>query len=377
MGALVLGAGASACLEPPTDDDAPAARALVAADITVLFPAGPDDRAWLWPADEPGLGGALVPRALVEELAAGALAARYNDLRVVGLRVDPCFMHNWGTAACQPQVRLVLQPIDAAGAIGDDALHAIYNLSDAELATLVDGLRIVAAAAPENATTDALAGVSPALRAQGVDGAYGELVRALITTTIGATNLARLAATTAEPGQGDGEADGSRFALRGLAVQAIGGVGFGARGPLVIRPLGTDVIAQHVDVDPAAGFGYEVTPAFANPAGQPAMHEATLAALAPDERVALAGWLRGQDAPRIVTADSTDCAACHLVPRARRALLALAPELAPDLPASDPLPGPDVAANLRALGYVGGQPVLTARVLAETTAALAQLSAVR
>jgi hypothetical protein len=61
------------------------------------------------------------------------------------------------------------------------------------------------------------------------------------------------------------------------------------------------------------------------------------------------------------------------VPRARRALLALAPSLAAELPAADPLPGPDVAANLRALGYVGGQPVLTARVVAETTAALAAM----
>jgi hypothetical protein len=355
---------ASACVDGPSQVDPGGRRALVAADLTVLFPVGPRDRASLWAATDAARGGSLVPRALVEELGAGALAPRYDDLRVVGLRIDPCFMHNWGTATCQPQVRLVLQPLDGTGAIGDDALHAIYNLDGAELDQLLDGLRVVAAAAPEH--VGAPLGVSPALLAQGVDGAYGELLRALIITTIGPRNLARLAATAAE-------ADGGTFVLRGLAVQAIGGVGFGPRGPLVIRPLGEGVTAQHVAVDAAARFGYDVTPAFANPIGHPAAHEATLAALDADERAGLATWLRGQDAPRIVTADSTDCAACHLVPRARRALLALAPSLAAELPAADPLPGPDVAANLRALGYVGGQPVLTARVVAETTAALAAM----
>jgi hypothetical protein len=119
----------------------------VAADLTVLFPVGPRDRASLWARDRRGPAAAAWCRGRSSRSSARARSRRgYDDLRVVGLRIDPCFMHNWGTATCQPQVRLVLQPLDGTGAIGDDALHAIYNLDGAELDQLLDGLRVVAAA---------------------------------------------------------------------------------------------------------------------------------------------------------------------------------------------------------------------------------------
>ena len=193
----LLGTVVGACVEP-APADAPARHALTAADVAVLMPlpAAGDDG--LWPADDAALGGPLVPRGLVDQLGAGDLATQYDALRVVALRIDPCFMHNWGTAACQPQVRLTLQPVDVArGQAGDDALHALYNLDGPAFTTLLDGLRTITEAAPEQAEPGQPLGVSPALAAQGLDGDYGTLLRALITSTVGAGNLARLAASTA------------------------------------------------------------------------------------------------------------------------------------------------------------------------------------
>lgn len=354
----VLGAGCVAA-DPAETPSEP--HALTAADVAVLMPldAGP-----LWPATTAGVGGPLVPRGLVAELAADTLATRYDELRVVALRVDPCFMHNWGTAACQPQVRLTLQPVDAAtGQAGDDALHALYNLDDAAFATLLDGLRAITAAAPEQADSTLPLGVSPALEAQGLDGPYGTLLHALITTSIGAGNLARLAATTRAA---------DVWTFRGLGVRASPATGFGAPGPLVIRPLGDDVTTQRVTLADADAYAAEVAPAFANPAGHAAAGFAAIAALDDAGRVALATWMNQQGDPRVTTADNTDCAACHVQGPARAALRALDPDAGATLVGVD---DPAAPITLRAFGYVGATPVVAPRAVAEVAATLATVGA--
>ena len=220
------------------------------------------------------------------------------------------------------------------------------------------------AAAPEQANPTAPLGVSPALMAQGLAGDYGTLLRALVTTTVGAGNLARLAASTID--------DQGTTTLRGLGVRASPVTGFGAPGPFVIRPLGDDVVAQAVTFDAGDDFGALVAPAFANPAGHAATAATAMGALDDAGRLALVAWMNQQGDPRIVTADNTDCAACHLQGPARAALRAIDPLAGAALIGTD---AADTPITLRAFGYVGTTPVVAPRTVAEVAATLATLSA--
>ncbi len=60
----------------------------------------------------------------------------YEKLRVVGIRVDPCFPLMPPATGCQAQVRMVWQPIETDGngqtRFIDAAVHTFYNLSDLE-----------------------------------------------------------------------------------------------------------------------------------------------------------------------------------------------------------------------------------------------------
>ncbi|MEZ4364982.1 MAG: hypothetical protein R2939_01685 [Kofleriaceae bacterium] len=351
---------------------------LTAADVTVLMPLPAPGVDALWPADLAARGGVLLPRAVVDELAApSALAAAYDALRVIAVRFDPCFLSNWGTATCQPQVRLVLQPVDvAAGRAVDAAVHALYNLEPAELPALAQALRALTAAAPEQAASTRPLGVSPALAAQGVSGVYGQHLRALVTAVAGEANLARVTfvAPAAETSTGG-------WVFGGRAVRAFPGVGFGPPGPLVIRALGLDVTAQAVAPAPGAPFAYEVAPMIAAPDGAPAVSAPALAALSAGERAETYAWALRQESPRHVTADSTDCASCHLAGRARGFLEATYPDLVePATIATRPPREPgaaDQAGNLRALGYVDDAPAVSLRVAAETRDVLAAFADVR
>ena len=130
-------------------------------DVSIMFPlpqTATDIGSLLAPSAT-GARGILVPQALYTSVAelpgstltstaptnglAGYSIASYDDLRVVSVRIDPCFAvmqpdpHGVG---CPPQIRLVLQEVRAtdggAPQAFDSALHAIYSLPRNELLTL-------------------------------------------------------------------------------------------------------------------------------------------------------------------------------------------------------------------------------------------------
>ena len=164
------------------------ADALGRHDVSVLFPLSAQGA--LWPASTPANGGELLPRAVFAKIGMGLFpkiddAAEYDALRVVAVRFDPCFRTSLA-GTCQAQIRLVFQTVGADGA-NDGSVHALYNLSDADFKTVVAGLRAIAPA--EHRAYRPL-GTSPALVAQGVDGAYGKALEALVVAHAGAATLA-------------------------------------------------------------------------------------------------------------------------------------------------------------------------------------------
>jgi hypothetical protein len=77
----------------------------------------------------------------------------YNALRVVSLRVDPCFPGSTPPAppVCRKQIRMVAQPLVQEGADGgafslasdteDATVHLFYDLSDAQFDRVLEGIK--------------------------------------------------------------------------------------------------------------------------------------------------------------------------------------------------------------------------------------------
>ena len=336
-------------------------------DVSVLLPLPPVGADLQWTSSTPGLGGALLPRAVFDQIGRSVFkdvddSQEYDALRVVGVRFDPCFMTSL-TAACQPQIRLVFQPLTATGGTHDGGIHALYNLSAAQWTAVVAGLRELVAVAPENRAFEPL-GVSPALRAQGFDGPYARGLGALITANAGASNLARMTfMTRTQARQGEWE-------LGGFHVQAQPSTGFPAPGPISI--LGG--VLQVVGNSGFGTFAYGAMPEIADAAGRPGLTAAGLQALDAETRAGVAAWAAAQNSPIAHVPDTTDCASCHVAGHVGRALAAIDPALT-DFGGPRTLTIVDAQGdNLRSFGYFNKYAHVAPRTANETAAVVQALA---
>lgn len=354
-------AGADAGLDTVATDGG--TRALAANDVSVLFPLSNS----LWPASTEGVGGpflppavfAQLPKKLVKETTANSEALA--GLRVVALRVDPCFPG----APCRAQLRLVVQRV-VGGTANDGALHLLYGLDAQAFATLVASLRTIATLAPENASATTL-GVSPALQAQGLDGAYGRALLALVKRTIGAATLERLTFMTRT------NARSGTWEFGAINVR-----GFTPTGAVAIQGLQGETL-QTVTRGAGARYTYSLTP-------NRAQHAAVLSVLSGDQvaaadaaTLATAREVLGRlENPTLEHAESVDCASCHLARHLRVGMAGIAPGSAPASTYAESAPAAVGAAdgdfdNLRAFGWFDTSPVVNPRVANETREVLRAL----
>lgn len=336
-----------------------AVPALGVNDVSVLFPAGAAEA--LWPATMPARGGVLLSAAQYARLETSLVRevedeAEHAALRVVSLRFDPCFQVELG-GRCQAQIRAVMQIPDGAGGFFDGAIHALYEVEAGRVGALRDGLVRLRGLAPENAR--AALGVSPALSAQGIDGAYGRALRTLVSEHAGEAALVRMTFMTrtfSRAGQwqfGGFAAGGERLAIGGLGA----------------------VTQQNVTRSTAGGQEYVVHPAFAEEDGRAGASARLIGRFDAQGRRQLHGWAMRQEDPARHLPDTTDCASCHLVGHVARTLEALEPELASASIAGRR--GARVvgaaegdADNLRAFGYFGVHAHVAQRTANETRAVL-------
>jgi hypothetical protein len=175
-------------------------------DVSFLIPLpAPGHEATLLALSDSDGRGVLLPRALYDGLPVlvegTAPAELYARLRVVGIRVDPCFPGSTPPAApsCLKQLRLVAQPLHVGGedadfqTVSEDAtVHLFNGLSDADFDEVHRGLWSLKALAGE-LTDGRPLGVHPVLEREGLEGAYGSALRSLVLRHCGAQNLTRVA----------------------------------------------------------------------------------------------------------------------------------------------------------------------------------------
>lgn len=170
-------------------------------DVSFLLPLPAVNReASLLSLADDGAMGPLLPKRLSDGLPVlveGEKAEQlYGELRVLSVRVDPCFPGSTPPAApsCLKQVRLVAQPLtvkDGVLTTRDATVHLFYTLPDDAFAKVMATVFELDAAAGD--LTDGPLDVHPVIRRQGLDGPYHGKLKARLLEVCGLATLTRVA----------------------------------------------------------------------------------------------------------------------------------------------------------------------------------------
>ena len=396
LASLLLSASVLAgCVErtgasvPPSDCDSSSDAACAAVlegvgmnDVSVLYPL-PADRAELDAMLAPATSGArgeLLPRALgdlLPELREGQRARDWDSLRVVSVRLDPCFPSP-ETAGCTPQVRLVLQPIDAApdgrfvGA--DAALHVFYALDREALLALIETL--VEARGELDLALPLVE--HPRLAVEGLEGAFATALRDALLSQIGEENLTRVTFFALRDGGRAWDLGGFDRVDGALVAMAIPGVE-GAVQRIVALPPAAPPPARpdfRIAVDPAPEVELvdDVSPLF---------EPAELVTLSPEVQASAIEAALRVESPLSHDPTTIDCASCHVATSARRTAEARIGVLESDarytseldLTSPDTVPAGALGRAFHAFGYLGPDVAVSQRTVNETAATVTYLRA--
>lgn len=335
--ALLLGASGCDDAADPTAE----VPALAPADVSFLLPIS---GAAALSATTEGGHGVLLPRAVVDLAEALTRVDEpddlYTALRVVGVRLDPCFVEGRGGEPCASQVRLVLQPVfaDGAGAVARDAaLHAFYAVPPAELAALAAALRDARLAIEGDAAPGIVADPAAAV--------------ALVRAQVGAARLTRMTFMAVH-------ASDEAWTFGGFDLAADG-----SAAPMAIP--GVDEPEQHLtSTGGTEALDETILPSpTIETALPPFLAALTRADMDAEGSTAALDGLRRLMSPVAHNPGTVDCATCHVATGALRyATRADAPD---EVPAAY-----DDTRNQRMFGWFGSTPSVSPRVLAETQAVL-------
>lgn len=380
---------------PDAGVDAPAITgdALQLNDVSQLFPLATSaierDVAML-AATSAGPRGPLLPSAVygaVGPIQAFGSEQAVASLRVVALRLDPCFAELAPSptgAGCAAQLRLVLQPIsefpdnDGRFPAFDAAVHTFYRLSRAEVYALKDA---VVALRLANTSGEALGPLAPhpILVQQGLGGPYGAGLRDLILGAAGRDNLVRVATLSSETTQ----AWSFRIFDITDATTPVVVAGDIAGLPAGVTKQSSLAFTTSTDLPPDLAAGFDPAPTDANAFNDLASTESAIA-LAPAARLLQLDNLLRTENPRTTTPETVACASCHfaMIVKKRVAEKQFGPFADGSAAAfvADPavVSAPDLRAtftmetefNIHAFSYNNTEPAIVQRVVNESAAIL-------
>jgi hypothetical protein len=237
----------------------------------------------------------------------------YDNLALVGVRLDPCAPRREGT--CAAEVRLVFQPVAQLPESGpepqalDGGVHVTYEVPQAELRQVAqEVLTLKLANGDRGANT---LGPHPILAAQGPTGTFANGLRNILLFHVGEQRISRVTAFDHNFHlDGDGWSFVSFDKLRGRYVpgriphvpegntQSVGGSA--AHGAIALTDTSAFVLSQGVEPDSVAeAVDAGRTETLTIPEGRARFEQA------------VANATKVQD-PRVHHVETTGCANCHL-----------------------------------------------------------------
>jgi hypothetical protein len=124
-----------------------------------------------------------------------------NNLKVIGIRIDPCFGEGVNPPLCRHQIRLVWQPLVIVGdqvTTLDTAIHTFHEFNESDWQLVLTDFRMIILEARQvhrNDFNDSLQ-IQPVLRAEGYRGNYWKKLREFVLRYCGNQNLIRATAMT-------------------------------------------------------------------------------------------------------------------------------------------------------------------------------------
>lgn len=169
-------------------------------DLSILLPLAEDHKTdyYLTPWDQ-GKKGELLSRNIYQKLF--RLLPEFDNeqtwsdqLRVIAIRIDPCFFEGRIPFACRSQVRLVWQPLtikEGRLTTRDAAIHSFYEFNEVEFREV---LKVWKTWAKTN--NDEALRVHPLIEAEGMNGNAWRSLKKIILKYCGNQNLVRMTSMT-------------------------------------------------------------------------------------------------------------------------------------------------------------------------------------
>ncbi len=338
-------------------------------DVTVVWPlpsTGADlEGEGFLRAGSSAPSGVLLPRAIFNAIPAltrvDAPDAIYENLVVVGARLDPCFREGRGAPPCSPNLRLVFQPVFSSLASGPEArdasIHAFYAADDQrQIKVAIDALARArhALALP---TAPALS-VHPLARSR-----ENRLrVREILLPLLGSARLVRVTSVGVHAGN-------AGWTFSGFDLAADGG-----SSPIVIPETGGATEQHLLSIEgPAISANVEPPIASADDVSLLLDDAASRKATLLDREKAFDAAARIEN-PALHNPGTVDCVSCHVSAVARSAAAKIQPlPTSPDAFRStrhDLTPTTTFGNSqmIRALGYRFTELVISPRTIHESAA---------
>jgi hypothetical protein len=291
------------------------AASLSQTDVSILFPlpTGPVDN-FLFEGTTRGAFGELLPRAVYDRmptLGFESADATFQKLRVVGLRMDPCFVKPAPAVGCQAQVRMVWQPVELYSTkwfAGDIAVHTFYDLPEADFSRLVTRLEKLKSDYGSTVLDEVLT-VNPLLKRFGLESAYAKELFAILLTQVGAKHLSQ-ATFTQLSGSGNVWVFGG-FIVNGTQITELpipriaGPTQTFANNPSLLSPTYFQFGSMSPEPRGADTFNLLIRDSRSiSPADEPEVVESTMSAIRVEN-------------PKNHNASTMDCVSCHTAQAAR------------------------------------------------------------
>ena len=292
-------------------------------DVSILFPLGTasDYSTGHLRADSSGKRGVLFPASVFEKISiegsaagsgvGGPSTAPYANMRVVALRLDPCFAElrpALSATTCRNQLRLVFQELQASTtgvSAFDSGVHALYTITRAELLAILNEIVRLREADGGQGGKGPLA-PHALMVAQGLAGTFSSAMQKLILQYAGEQNLVRVTAMTSENA-------GFQWSFFGLEISGASPKAV----PLAIATLAA-TSADGTEQSFFRGFQSSADPVGAFVPKPTGPDDFTVLAdaksalmLSAADQAKLTRALARVENPSIFTPDTLDCARCH------------------------------------------------------------------
>ena len=346
-------------------------------DITHLFPLPQmDEVSMMWHTRTVGARGELLPYSYFQQLprivpGVDPVMLHQQSLKVVAVRLDPCFMET-ALRGCQPQVRLVWQPLvvkEYTAETIDASVHTLYDLTVNDWQSLLQEYRQLKAGVRYR-NADSLQ-VSPALLSFGYKSQYWKTFSQIILKYVGVQNMVRVTFMNVNP-MGNAWAFGAYKPVNGkLEIQSIPGIDKKTQIVISKQSVGSETMLDAVPRPVNQDYFFRF------------LNNSQLAkkSFPPEHIQAAARTAVEFENTRVHNSGTISCASCHLT----RSLSLLARGSFPQWDWKQILKGVAYVGtsnmtnttslflhgeSLRMLGYLNRTPVISDRVINDTDLAL-------